>query len=100
MNGLLTFQEILGIIGFLFRFAGFLVVGFGIGRFVLDNYKTGEWQVKISLALGFFALLAALTNFSSAGSSGAFALGAGVALLMAGRKKPEDEEVVEDKKKK
>lgn len=100
MSGLQTFEEILSIIGFLFRFLGFLVIGFGIGRFVLDNYKAGEWQVKVSLSLGFFALLAALTHFSSAGSAGAFALGAGAALLMAGMKKPEAEGTIEEEKEK
>jgi len=92
MQGLQTFEEILGILGFIVRFLGFLVIGFGLGRFLLDNYKVGEWQVKVSLALGFFALLAALTHFSSPGSAGAFALGSGISLLMAGMKKPEGEE--------
>jgi hypothetical protein len=93
MAGLQVFEEILGILGFIVRFLGFLVIGFGIIRFVLDNYKLGEWQVKIALALGYFALLAALTHYSSPGSAGAFALGGGIALLMAGMpKKTEDEE--------
>jgi len=100
MVGLQTFEEILSILGFLFRFLGFLVIGFGLGRFILDNYKAGEWQVKVSLALGFFALLAALTHLSSPGSSGAFALGAGAPLLMAGMKKPDTESAVEDDKEK
>jgi len=92
-------NEILVLLGFVVRFLGFLVVGFGIARFVIDNYKAGEWQVKVALALGFFALLAALTHFSSAGSAGAFALGGGIALLMAGMKQPEGEEETEKKKK-
>jgi len=96
MEGLQTFEEILGILGFLVRFLGFLVIGFGIGRFFLDSYKAGEWQVKVALVLGYFALLAGLTHFSSPGSSGAFALGGGIALLMAGMKKTEGEE--EEKK--
>ena len=93
MAGLQTFEEILSILGFITRFLGFLVIGFGIGRFFLDSYKTGEWQIKISLALGFFALLAALTHFASPGSAGAFALGGGIALLTASMpKKAEGEE--------
>jgi len=100
MAGLQTFEEILSILGFLFRFLGFLVIGFGLGRFVLDSYKAGEWQVKVSLMLGFFALLAALTHFSSPGSAGAFALGGGAAILMAGMKKPETENTVEEEKEK
>ncbi len=76
-------NEIFGFLGFLVRFLGFLIAGYGIGRFVLDSYKTGEWQVQIALALGFFGLLIALTVYSTPGSSGAFALGTGVALLYA-----------------
>ena len=76
-------NEVFGLFGFLVRFLGFLLVGFGIGRFVLDNYKTSEWQVRIALALGFFALLVGLTAYASAGSSGGFALGSGAALVYA-----------------
>ncbi|MBN2117284.1 MAG: hypothetical protein JW730_11970 [Anaerolineales bacterium] len=76
-------NEIFALLGFLFRFLGFLIAGFGIGRFVLDNYKMSEWQVRIALALGFFALLVGLTAYASPGSSGAFAFGAGAALVYA-----------------
>jgi len=100
MQGLQTFEEILGILGFITRFLGFLMIGFGISRFVLDNYKTSEWQVRIALALGYFGLLVGLTDFASPGSAGAFALGGGVALLMAGMpKKAEDEEEKKEKNK-
>jgi hypothetical protein len=43
------------------RLIGFLVFGFAVGRFVWDNYKTAEWQVKIALALGLFGLASSLT---------------------------------------
>jgi len=74
--------DILGLLGVLFRGLGFLVFGVGAGRFVLDNFKASAWQVQIALALGFFGLLIALTDFASAGSAGAFALGAGAAYFM------------------
>ena len=74
-------NDTFAVLGFLFRFLGFLVAGYGIGRFVFDNYKTSEWQVRIALALGFFALFVGLTAYASPGSSGAFALGSGVALV-------------------
>lgn len=92
MAGLQTFQEILSILGHILRLLGFLVFGFAVGRFVWDNYKASEWQVKIALALGFFGLAIALTEFASAGSAGGFALGAGTAFLMAGMPKKEDRE--------
>lgn len=69
-------------LGFLLRALGFLVFGFAAGRFVFDAFNKSEWQVKIALALGFFGLLIALTDFSTAGSAGAFALGAGAAYFM------------------
>ena len=82
-------NEILGLLGFIIRFLGFLVFGFAVGRFVFDNYKKAEWQVKIALALGFFGLAVGLTNFASPGSSGAFALASGIAFLLAGMPKKE-----------
>ncbi len=85
-------NEIFGFLGFIIRFLGFLVFGFGVGRFVFDNFKKAEWQVKIALVLGFFGLAIAFTDFASAGSAGAFALGSGIAFLMAGMPKKEDKE--------
>jgi len=73
-------NDIFSLFGFLFRFLGFLIAGYGIGRFVFDNYKMSEWQVRIALALGFFGLLVGLTAYASPGSSGAFAIGSGLAL--------------------
>ena len=79
MDPLLT--DVVGLFGLIVRFLGFLVFGFAIGRFVFDNYQVSEWQVRIALALGFFGLLVGLTAYASPGSSGAFALGSGVALI-------------------
>ncbi len=90
-----TVSDVLALFGFLFRFLGFLVAGFAIGRFVLDNYKLGEWQVRIALALGFFGLFVGVTAYAGPGSSGAFALGSGIALLSTILpRKVEDKEVV------
>lgn len=86
-------SEVFGFLGFLVRFLGFLIFGFAIGKFVWDNFKSSEWQVKIALSLGFFGLAIAITNFATAGSAGAFALGAGASFLMTGLpKKKEGEE--------
>ena len=75
------FMLIFGILGNLVRAIGFLVFGFGIARFTLDAYGKANWQLQIALALGFFGLLVGLTDFSSPGSSGMYALGAGIALV-------------------
>jgi hypothetical protein len=84
-------SEIFSFLGFLLRALGFLLFGFGAGRFMLDAYPKATWQVQIALVLGFFGLLIGLTDFSSAGSAGAFALGAGAAFLMSGMPKKKDD---------
>jgi hypothetical protein len=85
-------SDIFGFLGFLLRAFGFLLFGFGAGRFVLESYQKAPWQVQIALVLGFFGLLIGLTDFSSPGSAGAFTLGAGIAYFMASTPKKEDEE--------
>ena len=89
MNELL---QILGILGNLIRAIGFLVFGYGVTKFVLDSYSKANWQLQIALALGFFGLLAGLTHYASPGSTGTYALGAGVALITAMRPKTPEEE--------
>jgi len=84
--------DVLGLLGFIIRLFGFLVFGFAVGRFVWDNFKTSEWQVKIALILGFFGVAIAFTDFASPGSAGAFALGGGAAFLMASMPKKENKE--------
>lgn len=95
-----TFQEVLSVLGFVIRALGFLLLGFGVARFTLDAYYKAVWQVQVALAAGFFLLLIGLTHYSSPGSMGMFALGAGAALLMKFMgKKDESEEAKEAKKK-
>ncbi|MBE0682507.1 MAG: hypothetical protein IH589_11390 [Anaerolineales bacterium] len=77
-----TFTEVLSVIGFVIRALGFAVLGFAVGRFTIDAYKKAVWQVQIALAVGFFGLLVGLTQYSSPGSMGMFALSAGAAILM------------------
>ena len=91
-------NDIFYVLGFLLRALGFLVVGYGLARFALDAYNKAVWQVQIALALGFFGLLIALTDFSSAGSAGAFALGAGIAMLMSARAANAEEDGAAKKK--
>ncbi len=88
-------SDIFSLLGFLLRALGFLAIGFGLGRFLLDAYQKAGWQLQIALILGFFGLLIGLTDFASPGSAGAFALGAGIAFFMA---KKETAEEPEDKK--
>ncbi|MCC6501442.1 MAG: hypothetical protein IT313_14335 [Anaerolineales bacterium] len=90
--------ELLGLVGYLVRVLGFLLFGFAAGRFVLDQFKNAAWQVQVALALGFFGLAAALTNYATPGASGAFALGGGVALIAANMPKRGDDEESSKKK--
>jgi len=82
---------VLSIIGYVIRALGFIVLGFSVGRFTMDAYKKAVWQVQVALALGFFGLLVGLTNYSSAGSMGMFALGTGVAMILSGMAKKEED---------
>ena len=90
------FMYILGILGNLVRAIGFLVVGFAIARFTLDAYNKANWQLQIALALGFFGLLIGLTAYATAGSSGMYALGAGIALLINMMPKKDKEEELKE----
>lgn len=97
-----TFQQVLATLGFVIRAIGFLVLGFGVARFMLDAYYKAVWQVQIALAAGFFLLLIGLTNYSSPASMGTFAIGAGAALMMQFMGKKEEakeEEHAKEKKK-
>jgi len=87
-------SDIFSFLGFLVRAFGFLLFGFGSGRFVLDAFQKANWQLQAVLVFSFFALLLGLTKFSSPGSAGAFALGAGIAFFMSGmgKKKDDDDE--------
>lgn len=100
MDGLLIFEEILGILGGLIRILGFLLIGYGIARFTLESYQKAVWQVQVALVLGFFGVLIGLTNYASAGSAGAFALGAGFSFFrsfMPVKEKAEEKEESEKK---
>lgn len=84
-------NQIFEFLGYLLSALGFLVFGLGAGWFTLDGFRKGVWQVQIALALGFFGLLIALAYFTTPGSAGAFALGAGIAFFMWGMPKKGEE---------
>ncbi len=81
---------ILSVFGYLLRALGFGALGFGLGRFMMDAYKQAAWQLQIALALGFFALIAAITRFTGPTATGAFAAGLAIPLIMAGAGKKEE----------
>jgi len=85
-------SDIFGFLGFLVSALGFLIFGFGVARFTLDAYKKAVWQVQIALLLGFFGLLIGIADFTSPGSTGMFALGAGIAFFLPNMPKKEEED--------
>ncbi len=85
-------SEIFGFLGFLLSAFGLLLFGFAGGRFMLDAFQKSAWQVQVALVLGLFGALVGLANYTTPGSAGAFALGAGIAFLMSGMGKKQDDE--------
>jgi hypothetical protein len=83
---------ILSVLGYILRALGFVVLGYGLGRFTMDAYKKAVWQVQVALAFGFFILVVGLTRFTSPAAIGMFGLGAGAALIMAGMGKKDEKE--------
>lgn len=69
----------------LFKLAGTLVLGLGMGWLALDIFKKGghAWQFQIAFFLGIIGLLVAFLRFAHIGLGG-FGLGMGIALLMWG----------------
>jgi membrane protein DedA with SNARE-associated domain len=75
--------ELLNILGFAIRVGGMIVLGVAFSFFTIDFFKKGQqvWMVQVALFLGFIGLVIALSTFTSPGTLGAFALGAGGGLL-------------------
>jgi len=84
-------SDVFSFLGLLISALGFLVFGFGAGKFAFDAYEKAPWQVQIALVLGFFGMLVGIASFTSPGSTGMFVLGAGAALILSGREPEEDE---------
>jgi NhaP-type Na+/H+ or K+/H+ antiporter len=87
--------EILDLIASLIRFLGMGVLGVALGWLSLDLLKKAvNWQLQIAVFLGFLGLVIAMAYYLPWGTLGAFAIGAGVAILLWGmpKKKKEEEE--------
>jgi hypothetical protein len=95
-------QAIFTVLAMLFRFVGLLAFGLGVGWFTLQAFKKDTWQLQIAVFLGFVGTAIAMTRFLSGhgGALGAFALGAGAALLFWGLPRKDDAEEKDVKKKK
>lgn len=77
------FIDFTSFIGGILRLLGLFVFGISTGWFTLYAFRRPEpkWQLQVSVFLGFLFFTALTLRFTSAGSAGAFVLGAGGALL-------------------
>jgi hypothetical protein len=83
-------DSILTMISQLIRFLGLAVLGLGIGWLTLDLLKKVQaWQAQVIVFLGLAGLVIAMTVFTGTAALGAFAGGAGLALLLWGMPKKE-----------
>jgi hypothetical protein len=82
----MTIDQVLGVLGHIFRPLGLLVFGFAAGwlatRPFLEEQKW--WQLEALTLIAFFGCLVTLSIYVGAGSVGAFGLGAGIGVIIFG----------------
>jgi hypothetical protein len=85
--------EIFDLFAMLLRLLGLAVFGVAFGWLALDLLKKADsWMLQLAVFLGLAGLVIALAVFTGMGALGAFAAGAGVAVLLWGLpKKPKEE---------
>ena len=83
-----VFDQLAYLLGYIIRPLGGLVLGAVIGWLTAVTFLDGdkEWQLKIAIFLGLLGAFVCLHIYSGAGTTGAFALGAGVAAAVFGLK--------------
>ena len=79
-----SFHDILNVLSELLSMFGLLVFGVAASWFTLFAFRARPWQLQIAVFLGFFFFTGILLYVMSASSIGAFALGAGGAILFWG----------------
>jgi hypothetical protein len=86
----MSFTDYLSFLGMILRLVGLLVFGVAAGWFTLYAFRQPDhkWQLQIAVFLGFLLMMALTLRFTSPGGAGAFALGAGAALLYWGKRIP------------
>jgi len=85
--------DIIDLVASLLRLLGLAVFGLAYGWLALDLLKKSTfWAVQVAVFLGLAGLLIALTYFTAWGALGAFAAGAGGAILLWGMPKKEKED--------
>jgi len=82
--------ELIELLASLLRFIGLAIFGLGFGWLAIDLLKKSSlWQVQIAAFLGLAGVLIAMAVFTAWGALGAFAAGAGLAILIWGMPKKE-----------
>lgn len=94
------FESVLFYLAVLLRFLGMVVLGLGVGWFTLDAFRKANWQLQIAIFLGFLGMAIAMVVYLSIGAQAAYALGAGIALLVWGLGKSGKKDEAEEEKKK
>jgi len=86
------FFDFVNFLGGIFRLVGLLVFGIAVARLTLYAFTQPErkWQLQIAVFLGFLLFSGIVLQFVSPGSGGAYALGAGFALLYWGFKNQDE----------
>jgi NhaP-type Na+/H+ or K+/H+ antiporter len=81
-----TWDPLLYILGTLIRPLGGLLLGGVIGWLTASTFLDAEkeWQLKIAIFLGLLGAFVTLQIYSGAGTTGFFAVGAGVAAIILG----------------
>ena len=81
-----TWQQLAYVVGTLIRPIGGLLLGAATGWLTATTFldEDKEWQLKIAIFLGLLGAFVTLNIFSGAGTTGLFAIGAGVAVILLG----------------
>lgn len=82
----MSVDQILQLLGVIFRPLGFLVFGVAAGWLVTRPFVEEQkwWQLEALTLVAFFGCLVTLCIYAGPGSVGAFGLGSGVAVLLFG----------------
>lgn len=82
----MTIDQVLGLLGVIFRPLGFLVFGFAAGWLATQPFVEEHkwWQLEALAIVALFGAVVTLSLYSGAGSVGAFALGAGIGVIVFG----------------
>jgi hypothetical protein len=82
----MSIDQVLALLGVIFRPLGFLVFGFAAGWLATRPFVEEQkwWQLEALTLVALFGSVVTLSLYSGAGSVGAYALGAGIGIIAFG----------------